>query len=110
MEAALEAELFKMVMPKRRGGAGLGADTLAQATRVLGTGCPSAAWTLSFLAMHNWLLTRFREELQEEVFSGRGFALAPAPLAPTGRMTPVDGGYRLTGRWEWATEIVTPTG
>ncbi len=105
LDAALEAELFKMVVPKRWGGAGLGLDTLAHSTRIMGSGCPSAAWTLSFLTMHNWLLTRFAEKLQEEVFGARGFALAPAPLAPTGRMAPTDGGYRITGRWEWATGI-----
>ena len=31
--------------------------------------------------------------------------LAPAPLAPTGTAERVPGGYRVTGRWEWATGI-----
>jgi len=38
----------------------------------------------------------------EEVFAS-GPVLAPAPLAPTGRGSPADGGVRLTGRWSWAT-------
>ena len=32
-----------------------------------------------------------------------GPVLAPAPLAPSGRGSPADGGVRLTGRWSWAT-------
>ena len=31
---------------------------------------------------------------------------APAPLAPTGKVTRTDGGFRLRGRWEWATGIM----
>ncbi|MEZ5248450.1 MAG: hypothetical protein R2713_04275 [Ilumatobacteraceae bacterium] len=33
----------------------------------------------------------------------RPWALAPAPLAPTGTLRPVDGGFVVSGRWEWAT-------
>lgn len=105
IDAATDADLFRMVVPARWGGHGLGLDTLAQSTRILGTGCPSSAWTLLFLILHNWLLTRFPEPLQREIFGGRGYALMPAPLAPTGRLEPVAGGYAVTGRWEWATGV-----
>ena len=47
----------------------------------------------------------FGEQAQEEAFATRPF-LAPAPLAPTGRGVPVDGGVRLTGRWSWATGVM----
>lgn len=103
--AATDADLFRMLVPRRWGGHGLGLETLANATCILGTGCPASAWTLLFLVLHNWLVTRFPERFQEEVFGGRGYALMPAPLAPTGRLEPVEGGYEVTGRWEWATGV-----
>lgn len=105
VQAAVDAELFAMVVPPSLGGLGLGLDTLAQSTRILATGCPASAWTLSFLVMHSWLLTRLDPAAHHELFGDHGYALAPAPLNPTGTATPVDGGYRLTGRWEWATGI-----
>src|SRR5262249_24869145 len=105
IDAATAADLFRMVVPKRWGGHGLGLESLAQSTRIWGTGCPSSAWTLLFLVLHNWLLTRFPERLQEEIFGSRGYALMAAPLAPTGRLTRVAGGYEVTGRWEWATGV-----
>lgn len=105
VEAAVAADLFRMVVPVPLGGMGLGLDTLAQSTRILATGCPASAWTLSFLVMHNWLLARFGPDLHAEVFSQRPYALAPAPLNPTGTATPVAGGYQVRGRWEWATGI-----
>jgi alkylation response protein AidB-like acyl-CoA dehydrogenase len=103
---AVRAELFRMVVPKGCGGFGLGLETLAQAARRLAHGCPSSAWTLIFLVMHNWLLAKFGRELRRELFVERPYVLAPAPLAPTGRLKPTGGGYRLSGRWEWATGVM----
>ena len=66
----------------------------------------SSAWTLSFFALHNWLLTKFDPALGRELFAPRPWVLAPAPLAPTGTLTAEDGGYRVSGRWEWATGVL----
>ena len=106
IDDAVDAGLFAMVVPTSLGGQGLGLDTLANSTRILAHGCPASAWTLSFLVMHSWLLTRFSPVARAEFFpDDRPWALTPAPLAPTGTLRVVDGGYRLSGRWEWATGI-----
>ncbi|MCB1256273.1 MAG: hypothetical protein KDB26_04165 [Microthrixaceae bacterium] len=111
LDAARESGLFQMVVPTRFGGEGAGLADLIDTTRTLATGCPASAWTLSFLIMHNWLITRFSEEFQQEVLgSGEGYVLMPAPLAPTGKLRSVTGpdgqaGWEVTGRWEWATGV-----
>lgn len=111
LDAAAGSGLFSMVVPQRWGGEGAGLAELIDTTRILATGCPASAWTLSFLVMHNWLLTRFPEELQQEVLGvAPGYGLMPAPLAPTGRLRSTTGpdgepGWEVTGRWEWATGI-----
>jgi 3-hydroxy-9,10-secoandrosta-1,3,5(10)-triene-9,17-dione monooxygenase len=51
------------------------------------------------------MMALFGEEAQQKAFATRPF-LAPAPLAPTGRGTPADGGIRLSGRWSWATGVM----
>jgi 3-hydroxy-9,10-secoandrosta-1,3,5(10)-triene-9,17-dione monooxygenase len=100
------ADLWRLVVPTSLGGHGLGITTLADATRTLAQGDPASAWTISFLIMHNWLLTRFPAPARAEVFAAeRPWALVPAPLAPTGRAVAVDGGLRVSGRWEWATGV-----
>ena len=103
---AAEAGIFSMLVPAELGGAGLGLASIAQATRALAHGCVSSAWTLSFFALHNWLLTKFDPALGRELFAPRPWVLAPAPLAPTGTLTAGDGGYRVSGRWEWATGVL----
>jgi hypothetical protein len=46
---------------------GHGVRTLAQSKRILATGCPASAWTLSFLIMNNWLVGRFGTAARDEV-------------------------------------------
>jgi len=105
IDDALSADIFRAVVPTDRGGWGLGLRSLTQVPRILAHGCMSSAWTLSFLMLHNWFIARGSRELQDDVFSARGFALIPCPLAPTGTATRVEGGYNITGRWQWATGV-----
>jgi 3-hydroxy-9,10-secoandrosta-1,3,5(10)-triene-9,17-dione monooxygenase len=101
-----ESDLWRLVVPTSYGGHGLGIEALANVTRVLAQGCPASAWVISFLVMHNWLLTKFAAETLAEVFpADRPYSHTAAPLAPTGTAIRVDGGFRIDGRWEWATGI-----
>ncbi|MCP4434744.1 MAG: acyl-CoA dehydrogenase [Actinomycetia bacterium] len=105
MEAVEESGLFGIVSPTRWGGMGLDLRTLGEVTRTLARGCPATAWTVSFLMLHNWFVTRFPEPAQAALFADRPFTFIPAPLAPTGKLTRTDGGYRLKGSWDWATGV-----
>lgn len=105
VDEAAEAGFFRALMPTELGGGQAGLDAVANATRVLAHGCVSSAWTLSFITLHNWLISRGSAELHHEVFGDRGEARMPCPLAPGGSAEPVDGGYVISGRWEWATAV-----
>lgn len=94
-----------LLVPARYGGAQAAFPELLDPVRRMAHGCTSSAWTIGFYALHNWMLALFGEQAQEEAFATRPF-LAPAPLAPTGRGVPADGGVRLTGRWSWATGVM----
>ena len=50
-------------------------------------------------------MAKLDPEFQMEILPPRGYALVAAPLAPTGTATPVEGGFKVKGRWEWATAI-----
>lgn len=103
MQAAHDARLFDAVVPTSLGGDAVPLDDLLAGTRTLAHGCVASAWTLSFLVMHGWLLAKFPDAGRREFFGGSAPPLAPAPLAPTGSIRPVDGGVILDGTWEWAT-------
>lgn len=95
----------ELLVPKRFGGEQAAFPELLDPVRRMAHGCTSSAWTIGFYALHNWMLALFGEQAQEEAFGTRPF-LAPAPLAPTGRGVPVEGGVRVTGRWSWATGVM----
>jgi len=97
-----QTDLFRLLLPARFGGIQASFPELLEPVRRMAHGCASSAWTLGFYALHNWMLSLFDPRAQEEVFAS-GPVLAPAPLAPTGRGSPAEGGVRLTGRWSWAT-------
>lgn len=101
-----DAGYLGMLTPERWGGSGCDVGTFLEATRRLAQGCASSAWTLSFLSLHAWLLCRFEPRFQEELFASGATPKTPAPLAPTGKATRCDGGFRVSGRWEWATGVM----
>lgn len=103
VDAVTDEDLFALVVPTSLGGHGLDLEALTEVTRTLGRGCPATAWTVSFLMLHAWLLSKLPPAGREEVFAGTTAPMAPAPLAPTGRAVPTDGGFTIDGRWEWAT-------
>jgi alkylation response protein AidB-like acyl-CoA dehydrogenase len=95
----------RLLLPARYGGEQAPFPAILDPVRRMAHGCASSAWTLGFYILHNWMLALFGEQAQDEVFAD-GPVLCPAPLAPTGRGVPVDGGVRLSGRWSWATGIM----
>ena len=105
IDEAAAAGFFRALMPTELGGDQAGLDAVANATRTLAHGCVSSAWTLSFITLHNWLIARGSSDLHQAVFGDRGEARIPCPLAPGGSAKPVDGGYVISGRWEWATAV-----
>jgi 3-hydroxy-9,10-secoandrosta-1,3,5(10)-triene-9,17-dione monooxygenase len=105
IDEAQAAGFFALLVPTARGGGGMAFPAFVDIVRRLAAGCASSAWTLSFLALHAWLLCKFEPALQDELFADGAIPLAPAPLAPTGKAEKVEGGYRVTGRWDWASGV-----
>lgn len=94
-----------LLLPARYGGHQVEFPEILDPIRRMAHGCASSAWTLGFYILHNWMLALFGEQAQDEVFA-HGPVLCPAPLAPTGRAAPDGDGFRLTGRWSWATGVM----
>lgn len=95
-------ELVTALVPKRWGGLGLGLRALAEVARELAHGDASMAWTIAFLMDHSWMVCRMPWQVQEELFADRNFVLAAAPLTPAGHAERVEGGFRVTGTFVYA--------
>lgn len=101
-----DAGVFRALSPKSVGGYGMGVETYAEVVRRLARGCPSTAWTAGHLIEHVWMLARWPREVQNEVFASGPAPLAAATGAPVGLADKVAGGYRISGRWTFASGVM----
>lgn len=105
IRALEDAEIFKLMVPRRHGGFELDLDTFFDVGVALGEGDASMAWVANFYIEHNWILCHFPETFQEQIFAARGYVLAPVMFAPSGTAFRDGDGRRLRGRWQWASGI-----
>jgi len=93
----VESELMKMMVPKRFGGLELDWSVGSRILDLVAQGDGSVAWVLNAYICMTWVVATFPEEVQEEVFGGRGYVIGPCPMNPnTGTAKKVEGGYRVT--------------
>ncbi len=106
IDALKATGVFRSFVAKRYGGYEIDLPTYVDIGLAVAEADPSMGWITTFYMEHNWLLTMFPEELQDEIFGAQPFVLAPGSVNPTGRATPHDdGSYTLTGHWTFGTGI-----
>ena len=96
------AGFFRMLQPRRFGGFEVHPGTFFDVQIRVATACPSSAWVLGVLAIHNWQLALFPDAAQQEVWGEDPGRRISSSYAPTGRVVAVDGGYRISGRWSFS--------
>ncbi|MHA7291226.1 GTP cyclohydrolase II RibA [Arthrobacter sp. MDT3-24] len=100
------AGVFQMLSPQAVGGFGMGLETYVEVVRRLAQGCVSTAWTVGHLVEHVWMLARWPQEAQDEVFANGPAPLAAATGAPPGTADRAPGGFIISGRWSFASGIM----
>ena len=103
--ALRDSGVFLHFVPRRYGGLQLGAVDFVDVVLPLGEACASTAWVTSFLMEHNLILSLFPEQAQDEIFGAQPYVLAPGAAFPPGRAVPVDGGFLVSGRWNYASGV-----
>jgi resorcinol 4-hydroxylase (FADH2) len=102
VEALRQVGFFKLVQPRAFGGYELDFDRLVALTIEIGRSCASTSWVCGLLAAHQWLVASFPAEAQHDVWDADPDAVVCGSYAPATKALPVAGGYRLSGRWSFA--------
>lgn len=102
MAALIEAGLFGMLRPTRYGGDESDPVDYFTAVRCLASACPSTGWVASLLGITPWHVALLEPRMGEDVWGADRDVLVSSSYAPTGRLVPVEGGYRLNGAWRSA--------
>lgn len=99
----LATDLHLLGVPLKFGGMDAGYGLSLDIGVELARACPSTSWCYSLWVAHSWLAGYWPLRAQEEVFADGPDTLISSSLSP-GKSTckPVDGGYTLSGRWEFS--------
>jgi 3-hydroxy-9,10-secoandrosta-1,3,5(10)-triene-9,17-dione monooxygenase len=97
-----QSGLLRALQPRQSGGLELSPLTFFEAVAEVAAACPSSAWFLSVVGVHNWQLALFPCEAQQDVWGEDSSVLVSSSYAPTGKVERVDGGFRLSGRWSFS--------
>jgi 3-hydroxy-9,10-secoandrosta-1,3,5(10)-triene-9,17-dione monooxygenase len=103
----LEAGFYHILTPSKYGGFEFDVPAYVKVMMELGRGDPSTAWCLALGSGHNLTLAAFwDEQAQDEIIQNpAGYFSAPHSAMPTGTALPVDGGYIVSGRWDYCSGI-----
>lgn len=93
--------LFSMCTPASLGGGEVPVAEMVEAVETIATADAAAAWCVMIQATSGVLGAYLQPDVAAEIF-GRGDAVLGGVYAPLGRAKVVPGGYRVTGRWPFA--------
>jgi len=100
-----EAGFFKILQPRRWGGYEMDPEAFYAVQMKVAEGCMSSAWVLGVVAVHNWQLALFAPQAQDDVWRDDPTILISSSYMPRAQVTPVEGGYRISGRWGFSSGV-----
>jgi 3-hydroxy-9,10-secoandrosta-1,3,5(10)-triene-9,17-dione monooxygenase len=98
----VEGGFYRMIQPRRFGGYEFSLRDFVEVMIEISRGCPSSGWVLALTSGHPHLLAHFSEQAQAEVYGADGDARVPGRPVQAGDALSVEGGYVLSGAWDYA--------
>ncbi|HXQ53442.1 MAG TPA: hypothetical protein VN802_20285 [Stellaceae bacterium] len=99
-----DADLLYLLKPKKFGGPEVRVDTNFEIASVLSRGDGSAAWVWTVMGVHDLFIALFPEKAQQEYWA-EDRTLSASSFAPSGKVVPVPGGVKLSGKWSFCSGI-----
>jgi alkylation response protein AidB-like acyl-CoA dehydrogenase len=98
-----EEKIHRLIMPKEYGHPQIDFTTFKDVVKTVGYYNLSAAWLTYFFSLHNsWVAYLPRKRMDEIYLEG---GLLADVLAPVGKLTRTEGGYFLSGKWNFVSGI-----
>ena len=98
----IDAGFYRTIQPRYFGGYELDLPTFMRVLMAVSRGCSESGWVLALIAGHPNLMARFPLAGQREAYGIDGEFRGPGVAMATGTATPVEGGYRVKGTWDYA--------
>jgi indole-3-acetate monooxygenase len=99
--ALVDAGLYRLLLPRGLDGAELDPATFVRVMEAVSRADASPAWCLCQASGCSMIVGYLAPAAAREIFGDRRAVLSWGP-SPDGRAVPVDGGYRISGTWSFA--------
>jgi 3-hydroxy-9,10-secoandrosta-1,3,5(10)-triene-9,17-dione monooxygenase len=96
------AGFFRVLQPRRWGGYEMDLNTFYDIQLALAEGDMSTAWIYGVSGVHPWFMALLDDRAAQEVWGRDTSTLICSSLMPAGKATACEGGFRLSGRWRYA--------
>lgn len=102
IDALRDMGFFLALQPKRYGGLEMSPQQFFAMQIALAEVCMSTAWASGIIAVHALQVAMMDDRAQQAVWGPSIHTRVSSSYAPMGKVTPVDGGFKLSGRWGWS--------
>ncbi|HCP00060.1 MAG: acyl-CoA dehydrogenase [Alphaproteobacteria bacterium] len=94
--------LHRICQPARFGGAEASLNEACDIVAMLARGCSSTGWVVGVYTDHQILIGMFDPRAADDVWGENPDALVSAGFTPGGKNERVDGGWQISGSWDWS--------
>jgi len=94
--------LFRMLLPRSHGGLGIDYPTSVEVLRSIARADGSVGWSLMINTESPQLFALLPESTFEAFYAAGPDITIAGAFAPSGTAIPVDGGFEVSGRWQFA--------
>lgn len=102
ISALREAGFFRTLQPERYGGFEYDFGMVVRINSLIGQGCTSTAWVCGLGITHQWIISGFPPEAQDDVWGEDPGAITYGSYGPVVEAKPVDGGWTISGSWPFS--------
>lgn len=96
-----EAGLFRIATPRKYDGEELHPADIVRVIEEVSRADGSAGWCVMIGAATASIASILPDHWAKEIYGTDPYVITGGAVAPTGKAIRVDGGYRVTGRWQW---------
>lgn len=97
-----DSGVIRLLQPSRYGGYEADPRVFFECVLNIAAADGSAGWVAGIVGVHPWQIALCDDRLQQEVWGDDPDVWVSSSYMPGGMASPVDGGYRLSGRWRFS--------
>jgi len=101
VKSLANAGLFRMLIPQSLGGLEIDAITMLEVFEEMAKVDGSVGWCTMIGATGGLVSAYLPDPIARTIYASDPHVITGGALAPTGKAMAVDGGYRVTGRWQF---------